>query len=825
MDCLKSGFYARKHAFLGYSEVVEPDKHFHNLVQKMASDPAHATKIFVCHSVDQINSKGIFYGDDPLIFSLPLLLMQLSLISIITRIAYAILKPFGQPMIVSQILGGVILGPSILGHNSSFAAKVFPPKGITVLDTMSVFGFMLFIFLIGVKIDPTMVLKSGRKAVAIGILGSTVPCSLAGLVAFIISRSATLDEDIVGFFPLAVAVMSLTAFPVVAIFLAELKILNSEIGRLASSSSIICDLCQWTIISVIFAFKIATFRSFGTIMGTVFSAALLIFIVVFGFRPVALWIVRHTPDGKPVKEIYIFAVMVALLGCGFAGEFFGLSALFAAFILGLVIPDGPPLGAALVERLDCFVSVLLMPLFFTNCGLQTDVFAIMNWRNVVVLYSIAFSAFIGKILGTIGPPLFFRMPVRDSISLALIMNSKGIAELALLTNWKRVKVIDEECFAIMIISVVVVTGVISPLVKTLYDPSRRFIAYKRRTILHARANDELRILVCQHSPDNVQATISLVEASNPTTQSPINLVVLRLVKLEGRASSLLIAHRQRERQSYNPTQSERIFNAFTKFADQRDDSVTVHCFEGIAPYGTMHNDVCSLALEKRTTLIILPFHKKWMVGDRMETSYALRHLNKNVLDKAPCSVGILIDHKTRKRPRSAFAEQATFRVMTIFFGGADDREALAYGRRMAENPNLTLTVIRFYATNDIVAGTVRSRMLDMEILGQLKASMRYNERIEHREELVSDGFKVLSVIKSMENQFDLVMVGRRHGESRYLSDLRKWNDGKGELGTLGELFAASDFKSKSCVLVVQQQTRVWGLHDPEESTRLRRLDS
>ncbi|CAM8950130.1 unnamed protein product [Rhodiola kirilowii] len=794
----------------------------------MASDlQLHVTKIYVCHSVDQINSKGIFFGDDPLLFSVPLLLMQISLISIITRIAYAILKPFGQPMIVSQILGGVILGPSILGRNLSFAARVFPQKGITVLDTMSVFGFMLFIFLIGVKIDPTMVVKSGKKAVAIGVLGSTVPCSLAGLVAFILSRTVTLDVDIIGFFPLAVVIMSLTAFPVVACFLAELKILNSEIGRLASSSSIICDLCQWSIISIVFAYKIATFQSVGAITGTILSAGLLILIAVFGFRPVALWIIRHTPEGKPVKEIYIFAVMLVLLGYGFAGEYFGLSCLFASFVLGLVIPDGPPLGAALVERLDCFVSVLLMPLFFTNCGLQMDVFAIVNLRNVIVLYSIAFTAFIGKIIGTMAPPLFFRMPLRDSISLGLIMNSKGIAELALLINWKRVKVINEECFAIMIIYVVVVTGVISPLVKAIYNPSRRFIAYKRRTILHARSNDELRMLVCLHGPDSLQATINLVQASNPTTESPINLVVLHLKKLQGRASSLLVAHRQRERQSDNPTQSERIFNAFSKMADQRRDFVALHCFEGIAPYGTMHNDVCAMALEKRTTLVILPFHKKWVAGDRMEaSSYAIRHLNKNVLDKAPCSVGILIDHKTRKRPRSAFAEQTTmFRVLTIFFGGADDREALAYGRRMAESPNVSLTVVHFSAANDIVSGTVRSRMLDLEILGQLKASMRYNERIQYREEMVSDGMKVLSVIRSMENGLDLIMVGRRHGESRYLSDLRKLSDGKGELGTIGELFAASDYKSKSCVLVVQQQTRVWGLHDPEESTRLRRLDS
>ncbi|RVX22814.1 Cation/H(+) antiporter 15 [Vitis vinifera] len=403
---------------------------------------------YACHFVNHVNSRGMWFGDNPLLFSLPLLMMQLSFITIITRSIHLLLKPFGQPSIVSQIVGGVILGPSILGHNSVFASKVFPTRGRTVLDTLSVFGFMLFIFLIGVKMDPTMVLKSGRKALAIGVLGFFVPYALAGIAALIINQCFSLDHDVTSILPLIVALQSMTSFPVIACFLTELKILNSEIGRLASSSSIICDVLHWSILSLRFVSKVATEKSVTSSIGSFLSSALLITVIVFGIRPAALWAIRHTPEGKPVKEIYIFFFLVALMGCGLMGEVIGLSALVASFILGLVIPDGPPLGAALVERLDCFVSVLLMPIFFTTCGLNTDVFAIQ------------------------------KMPFRDALSLALIMNSKGILELAMLTNWKKDKVMNEECFAIMIISVVVVTGVISPLVKALYDPSKRLLLTK-----------------------------------------------------------------------------------------------------------------------------------------------------------------------------------------------------------------------------------------------------------------------------------------------------------------------------------------------------------
>ncbi|KAK9280013.1 hypothetical protein L1049_013698 [Liquidambar formosana] len=715
------------------------------------------------------------------------------------------------------------MGPSILGHNSAFAAEIFPTKGRTVLDTLSVFGFMLFIFLIGVKMDPTMVLKSGRKALAIGILGFSVPYALAGFVAFLLGHFLFLDHEISSVLPLVVAVQSMSSFPVIAWFLSELKILNSEIGRLASSSSMICDVCQWSIMSVKFVTKAATAKSLKSSIGFFFSAALLIILIVFGIRPAALWAIRHTPEGKPVKEIYVFVLFIALLCCGFMGEVIGVSALFASFVLGLVIPDGPPLGAALVERLDCFVSVLLMPIFFTMCGLKMDIFAIQNLKNVGVIQLIVFVAFLGKIIATLVPPLFCRMPFRDAISLALIMNSKGIVELAVLNHWKRENVMNEECFAIMIISVVVVTGVISPLVKSLYDPSRRFIAYKRRTIQHSRSNEELRILACVHSPDNVQAILNLLHASNPTKESPLDLVVLHLLKLEARASSLLIAHRPRDKPSVNPTQSERIFNAFKNFEQLNRSIVTLRCYKGISPYATMHNDVCSLALEKRTSLIILPFHKQWIIGERVESPYAFRHLNKNVLDKAPCSVGILIDRTNWKKPRSVLAKPLLYRVAVLFFGGADDREALSYARRMMKSSLVMVTLLRFCASTEIVGGTARSRMLDTDILNEFRLNLSRSEQVSYQEEVVTDGMDVLSVTRSTETAHDLVMVGRRHGESQFMSELTKRNE-RGELGTVGEILAASDIKGGASVLVVQQQTRVWGMHDPEESTHLRQIN-
>lgn len=334
----------------------------------------------------------------------------------------------------------MLLGPSVLGQNMSYLSRVFPRKSRIVLDTVSVFGFMLFAFLIGVKMDLSMVVKSGKKALAVGILAFLIPFGLAGSTAFLLDRYLTLDNDVARALPYMATMLSMTAFPVVACFLDELKILNSEIGRLASSSSIICDVCFWSFTSIIFAAKLARTKPLIVIIGFSVSVSLFVVVVVLVVRPAALWVIQRTPETKPVKERYIILTLVVLMVVGFAGEIIGIKAITASLVLGLIVPDGPPLGATLVETLDCFVSSILLPLFFAVAGLKVDVFCIKNLKNFVVLQLVVLVSFVGKIMGSMLPLVICRMPFRDALSLGLIMNTKGVVELAVLNDIKNSEV-------------------------------------------------------------------------------------------------------------------------------------------------------------------------------------------------------------------------------------------------------------------------------------------------------------------------------------------------------------------------------------------------
>ena len=250
--------------------------------------------------------------------------------------------------------------------------------------------------------------------------------------------------------------------------------------------------------------------------------------------------------------------------------------------------------------------------------------------------------------------------------------------------------IDNQCFSVLNTAAMFITGIASHLVSTLYDASTRYMAYRRRTIQHSLSNLELRLLVCVHQEEQVPKIINLLEVSNPTSESPVSVFLLHLIELAGRAIPLLVAHQPYKHFHHRPSP---IINAFRMYERNNLSIVTLQPFTAIAPYATMHDDICTLAFDNWASLVILPFHKIWNTDQNKDIS-KFRSVNLKVLDKAPCSVGILIDHGGGAT-RSVLGSWSLFRIGVFLIGGADDREALVYAMRMSEHANVTVTLVRF----------------------------------------------------------------------------------------------------------------------------------
>lgn len=256
----------------------------------------------------------------------------------------------------------------------------------------------------------------------------------------------------------------------------------------------------------------------------------------------------------------------------------------------------------------------------------------------------------------------------------------------------------------MVLVSVAMTAMVIPVVTSVHRPSRRLVGYKRRNLELSKPDGELRLLACVHGPRNVPSIISLIDLANPTKRSPIFVYALHLIELTSRASSMLVVHNSttsnnstHHRQNRSMSSAPHIFSALDNY-EQHAGGVSIQPLTTISPYSTMHEDVCLLAEDKHAAVIVLPFHKQQTVdGGLQPINPAIRQLNEKILSLAPCSVAVLVDRGIS----ASVSRLATGQNMALlFFGGPDDREALAFATRMIENPSVSLTIVRFLRPED-----------------------------------------------------------------------------------------------------------------------------
>ncbi|XP_038971190.1 cation/H(+) antiporter 15-like [Phoenix dactylifera] len=769
----------------------------------------------LCYPAIKATSAGVWIGDNPLEFSFPLLIYQIIIIFIFSRITHFFLRRLSQPVAISQIIAGVILGPSVLGRYGKFEDILFSPRSWQQLNTVALLFFMLFLFMIGVKTDLTMIPKAGKKAVAIAILSSVLPAGIIMLVAHLQGPDLPLSFR-EGRIPIKLASKwSRTSYTVLSCALAELELLTSKLGRLAMSASLIIDVASLFVTSGLGGYRLSSRLDMpGKAAISIACFFGFLFFVVFLARPFIVWLIRRrTPEGALLDEACFMTVIFLALGCGLISEVIGYHATMGPFILGLALPGGAPLGVTVVEKMDRLVTGVFLPVFLATAGLHMDLpkLTLSGFNQWGLLEAYILILTLAKFIGVMLPCLYCKMPLRDALSVGLMMNARGIFEVDTALQWRDSKSVDDQLYAVLILSIIIIGGGTAPLLKYLYHPEDRFVAYKRRTVQHSKSGDELRVLVCIHNQDNVAPIITLLETSHPIVDSPICVYLLHLVQLVGRADAILVPHKRHR--SSHITDSDRIINAFRFFEQQHPSSVSLIPYVCISPYATMHDDICSLALDKKVTLVILPFHRNATFdGTLAAANPALQAINCNAVRYAPCSVAILVDHGLTAAGTTTHAlaggARPLQRIAVYFLGGADDREALAYAARMAEDPAVGLTVVRIRPPMEWRCDGGKDELLDDEMVDEFRRERLDGERVQYREEVSRDGEDTVRVIQETSDGFSLLLVGRREGMESPLTDgMSMWSEYP-ELGVIGDLLASTDFGGRVSTLVVQQQTRV-----------------
>ena len=349
-----------------------------------------------------------------------------------------------------------------------------------------------------------------------------------------------------------------------------------------------------------------------------------------------------------------------------------------------------------------------------------------------------------------------------------------------------------------------------------YKPAKRISKayYKYRKIERDDSNAQLRILACFHSTTNIPAMINLIEASRGTGKKEgLCVYALHLMELSERPSAIMMAHKARKNglPFWNKgwhSDHNQIVVAFEAF--RQLSRVSIRPMTAISPMNNIHEDICTSAERERASIIILPFHKQQRFDGALEvTRNDYRWVNRGVLEHAPCSVGILVDRGLGGSTHVS-ASNVCSTITVLFFGGSDDREALAYGARMAEHPGISLTVIHFIASPEIAQEAVSVKVDICEnsntsegsggekFIVEFKQRFLKDSSIKFEDRVVRNAAETIEVILEY-SRCDLFLVGRMPEVATLIekSDCL-------ELGPVGSLLTSPDFSTSASVLVVQQ---------------------
>jgi len=288
-----------------------------------------------------------------------------------------------------------------------------------------------------VQMDLSMVTRTGHKVWTIAITGFVVPILFSIVPQLMVSEllnyfqfgDMTGGEMAADILKMAI-IHSSIAFAVTATLLNELKILNSELGRLALSSAMVTSVLGLSLQCI----KNVVEQQDGPMM--IIRGMSLVALVIFApliFRSLMFWIIRHTKEGRHVDDGYIYGIIVMVLGLGWFAGYINQEFVVGAYVLGLAVPEGPPLGSALVRKLEFFGTNLFLPIFMTCCVMKADLSLPYTLKASIFFGSFICFTHIVKVIAYLIPCLICKIPFKDALTLSLILNAKGEVDLAKLS--------------------------------------------------------------------------------------------------------------------------------------------------------------------------------------------------------------------------------------------------------------------------------------------------------------------------------------------------------------------------------------------------------
>ncbi len=405
------------------------------------------------------------FHDDAVTMSL----LGLGVVVVASWGAGRLFKRLGQPPVVGEILAGIALGPSLLGHTSK---TLFPQSSMPMLTILSTIGVVSFMFLVGLELDLSHLRnagdtgrQAGRVALSVSVLATLIPFALGTGTGALLEGFRPARVGAVPFALFFGVVLSITAFPVLARILQDRGLSDKPLGTVALASAASADVLLW--IMLVFVVALVTSSGSWQLPYTLLALAAFMFVMIRVVRPRLAGLADRAPSAGGAALV----VAGLLFSAGFTRAI-GVHEIFGAFLFGAIFPRGA-LSQAVRTRMSA-ISEALLPVFFVVTGLSVQL-RVLDWQAAWILLLVLVVAFGGKILGGSLGARVHGVRGRESVALGVLMSSRGLTELVVLTLGLSLGVLSQELFTVLVLMAVVTTAATGPLLGLVRPDPQLFV--------------------------------------------------------------------------------------------------------------------------------------------------------------------------------------------------------------------------------------------------------------------------------------------------------------------------------------------------------------
>jgi Kef-type K+ transport system membrane component KefB len=377
-------------------------------------------------------------------------------------------RKLGQPLAVGEIFAGILLGPSIVGAIWPADWPVmFPRESQQSLQLLGKLGLILLLFQVGMEFDYGHLRKRSRAVTAVSICGIAGPFLSGLLIGPWLHREFAPDMPRLGFQMFLCIALSITALPIMGRILLELKLERTAIGVMGISAAAIDDVVGWILLALATALVSSGFDGWK-LLGQVAGVVAFFFALQ---KLVGPWLRRVWVRGqeqqrdRSLSVSYLTLLLLVLFGSCLISNRLGVFAIFGAFLLGVALHQQTDLVAAWRNRFSDFVIVAMVPIFFTNTGLNTEIGSLKTvfaWLGCAV---VLLAAVAGKLGGCFLGARLTGLGAREAGSVAALMNTRALMGLVAVNIGLDLKLLNRELFTMLVIMALLTTAMTEPLLR------------------------------------------------------------------------------------------------------------------------------------------------------------------------------------------------------------------------------------------------------------------------------------------------------------------------------------------------------------------------